>query len=189
MIGPNRPGPVVGAVQAAGAAGTGPTWTATAGLVVLSWDLEALWSDADPGLLVWDTGITAGADVTATWRLACGRGRALLSRGPAARLSATLTVRPSAGAATAVLSVACTVGTVLSVGFAFSQRDADVPPVTLALPGFGEVSDGGVSPPPPSAGLPTREALSPARRSPQVRAAQRRGMLRPDLLDRQSSLK
>lgn len=51
---------------------------------------------------------------------------------------------------------------------------------------IGEFSANGVPAPTPPAGLPEVEADSPARRSPQVRAAQRLGSRRPDLLPRQS---
>lgn len=50
---------------------------------------------------------------------------------------------------------------------------------------WADVSDNGVQAPDAPAGLPEREADSPARRSPQVRAAQRLGSRRPDLLPRQ----
>lgn len=52
---------------------------------------------------------------------------------------------------------------------------------------FNEPSPEGVDPPPPAAGLIRAEAESPARRSPQVREAQRRRMRRPDLLPVQRS--
>jgi len=50
---------------------------------------------------------------------------------------------------------------------------------------IGQVSPNGVPAPAPPKGLPAVEADSPARRSPQVRAAQRLGSKRPDLLPRQ----
>lgn len=50
---------------------------------------------------------------------------------------------------------------------------------------FTEPSPEGVPAPEPPAGLPDVEATSPARRSPQVRAAQRTGSRRPDLLPKQ----
>lgn len=53
--------------------------------------------------------------------------------------------------------------------------------------GWAEVSPNGVPAPDAPSGLPDREALSPARRSPQVREAQRIGSRRPDLLPRQVS--
>lgn len=53
--------------------------------------------------------------------------------------------------------------------------------------GWATISPNGVPAPDPPRGLPDSEALSPARRSPQVRAAQRLGTTRPDLLDRQPS--
>lgn len=52
---------------------------------------------------------------------------------------------------------------------------------------FTEPSPNGVPAPEPPSGIPDAEALSPARRSPQVREAQRRGSLRPDLLPKQSA--
>lgn len=52
----------------------------------------------------------------------------------------------------------------------------------------GEVSANGVPIPAPAASLPDDEADSPARRSAQVRAAQKIGSKRPDLLPRQSSM-
>lgn len=53
--------------------------------------------------------------------------------------------------------------------------------------GWADISPQGVPAPNPPAGLPATEALSPARRSPQVRQAQRLGSKRPDLLPRQPS--
>ena len=50
---------------------------------------------------------------------------------------------------------------------------------------IGTISADGVPIPPAPAGLPDVEADSPARRSPQVRASQRLGSRRPDLLPRQ----
>lgn len=52
---------------------------------------------------------------------------------------------------------------------------------------IGTTSPNGVPIPPAPAGLPDVEADSPARRSPQVRAAQRLSSKRPDLLPRQPS--
>lgn len=52
---------------------------------------------------------------------------------------------------------------------------------------FTEVSADGVPAPEPPAGLPDYEALSPSRRSPQVRAAQRLDSRRPDRLPKQPS--
>ena len=49
----------------------------------------------------------------------------------------------------------------------------------------GTISPDGVPIPAAPAGLPDVEATSPARRSPQVRAAQRLDSRRPDLLPRQ----
>lgn len=53
--------------------------------------------------------------------------------------------------------------------------------------GWADLSDNGVDAPDAPAGLAAQEADSPARRSPQVRAAQRLGSRRPDLLPRQRS--
>lgn len=53
--------------------------------------------------------------------------------------------------------------------------------------GWADVSPNGVPAPDAPADLPDVEADSPARRSPQVRAAQRLGSRRPDLLPRQPS--
>lgn len=53
--------------------------------------------------------------------------------------------------------------------------------------GWADVSQSGVPAPTPPHGLPDVEAASPARRSPQVRQAQRLGSKRPDLLPRQPS--
>lgn len=53
--------------------------------------------------------------------------------------------------------------------------------------GWADASPNGVPVPTAPAGLPPSEAESPARRSPQVRAAQRTGNRRPDLLDRQAA--
>lgn len=53
--------------------------------------------------------------------------------------------------------------------------------------GWGDVSPEGVPAPAAPEGLSDREALCPARRSPQVREAQRTGSRRPDLLPKQPS--
>lgn len=53
--------------------------------------------------------------------------------------------------------------------------------------GWGDTSLEGVPAPAAPAGLSDREAESPARRSPQVREAQRIGSRRPDLLDKVNS--
>ncbi len=53
--------------------------------------------------------------------------------------------------------------------------------------GWADISLEGVPAPDAPRGLADAEALSPARRSPQVRAAQRLGSTRPDLLPRQPS--
>lgn len=50
---------------------------------------------------------------------------------------------------------------------------------------YSEPSPDGVPAPEAPAGLPPAESGSPARRSPQVRAAQRLGSRRPDLLPKQ----
>lgn len=52
---------------------------------------------------------------------------------------------------------------------------------------IGTLSPNGVPVPEASAGLAEVEADSPARRSAQVRAAQRLGSKRPDLLPRQAA--
>jgi hypothetical protein len=52
---------------------------------------------------------------------------------------------------------------------------------------IGEISSNGVPAPIPPAGMSEVEADSPARRSPQVRAAQQIGSARPDLLPKQSA--
>jgi hypothetical protein len=52
---------------------------------------------------------------------------------------------------------------------------------------IGTTSPNGVPIPAAPAGLAEVDAASPARRSPQVRAAQRLGTKRPDLLPRQAS--
>jgi hypothetical protein len=53
--------------------------------------------------------------------------------------------------------------------------------------GWADISPEGVPAPDAPRGLSDTEAASPARRSPQVRAAQRLGTRRPDLLPRQPS--
>lgn len=52
---------------------------------------------------------------------------------------------------------------------------------------FTDVSREGVPAPEAPAGLPDYEALSPSRRSPQARAAQRLDSRRPDRLPKQPS--
>lgn len=52
---------------------------------------------------------------------------------------------------------------------------------------YSDVSPEGVPIPDPPAGLPDSEALSPARRSPQVREAQRINSRRPDRLPKVAS--
>lgn len=54
-------------------------------------------------------------------------------------------------------------------------------------PEFGTMSDNGVMPPAPPAGLPGLEANSPARRSPQVRWAQVNDSTRPDLVGKKNA--
>ncbi len=55
---------------------------------------------------------------------------------------------------------------------------------TARDPAFSEPATGGVPAPIAPDGLPDAQAQSPARRSPQVRAAQLAGSRRPDLLPR-----
>ncbi len=52
---------------------------------------------------------------------------------------------------------------------------------------WATISTNGVPARPAPSGLSATEAASPARRSPQVREAQRTGSRRPDLLDHQPS--
>lgn len=52
---------------------------------------------------------------------------------------------------------------------------------------FGLLSPDGVAPPAPSAGLPSFEAESPARRSPQVRWCQTHDSIRPDLTPKRNA--
>jgi len=189
MIGPTRPGPVVGTITTSGATGGPDDWTSTGPVVALTWELEALWVDADPGLLQWDCSISADANITAAWLLTCGANRRRTSRGPGAILASTLAVRPGDLAATAVLTITCPPATSFTLDSLFGQVEGPEARPTAAIDGFGDVSTGGVPPPDPPAGMPAREAGSPARRSPQVREAQRRGTGRPDLLPRQSSLR
>lgn len=59
-----------------------------------------------------------------------------------------------------------------------------VPEVDPTGETWGQWSPDGVLPPPAGAGLPAAEAATPARRSPQVRAAQAAGSRRPDRLGR-----
>ena len=54
--------------------------------------------------------------------------------------------------------------------------------------GWGDISPDGVPAPDPPAALAGYEAATPARRSPQVRAAQAAGSRRPDLLPKAPSL-
>lgn len=55
-------------------------------------------------------------------------------------------------------------------------------------PGWGATSTNGVPAPDAPASLSGYEAVTPARRSPQVRRAQAIGSIRPDLLPKASSL-
>lgn len=163
--------------------------TATATSVSVSRTVRPLFIDGSAGRLVWSATVVADQPITsATFRITSSPARRAVTRGgnPA---SAVLEI--PAGDADVVLQIAivCPIGTVMTISQRWLQAalaDVGIMPADRT---FGDVSPNGVAPPPPSAGLPLREAASPARRSPQVRAAQAAETRRPDLMPRQPSLR
>lgn len=182
------PDPPLGARNISGGTLSGNTATATTGTVTITRQVTPLFVDGSAGLLTWAVEIVASAAITsATFKMSLGAVRPTVTR-PASPASAVLSMRGTDEPVTLTIVVVCTPGTTFTISEAVQQDPIWETPITLARPGFGDVSPNGVTPPPASAALPASEALSPARRSPQVRAAQRIGSARPDLLERANAL-
>jgi hypothetical protein len=179
--------PASGRTVAGGTVGAGGVITATTTTVTVTRTVHPLHIGGTAGQLVWAAEVAADRAITsARFRVAAGAARADKTR-PGRPASAVLTVDASDAAAVCSIVISCPVGTVLTVTERWAQTPRRDQPVMLADPTFGLPSVNGVTPPAPAAGMPAREAKSSARRSPQVRAAQRQGSLRPDLLPRQNS--
>lgn len=188
MQGPVYPQPPAGALTVTGGTVSGDDITATTTTVTTSQTVQPLFVDGSAGRLVWSATVDADRAITsATFRKTSSPARRSVTRG-GSPASAILEIPAGDTPVTLTVVVVCPVGTVLIVNQRWLQAAAPDVGILLADLAFGEASPNGVTPPPPSAGLPVREAASPARRSPQVRAAQAEGTRRPDLMPRQSSL-
>ena len=195
MIGSIYPVPPAAEPTLSGGTFDGDDIVATGSTVSLSRVVHPLFVEGSAGRLVWSCSVVAvqpspGGTLEGTFRMTAGIVRASATRSTedGDRLSAVLETAASDAPVTLQLVVECLPDTVLTVSERWLQVATYEVGILPAAPGFGDVSPSGVTPPPPSAGLPPREAASPARRSPQVRAAQRQETRRPDLLPRQSSL-
>lgn len=179
--------PATGRTVSGATTGPGEALTATTTTVTITRTIHPLHIAGTAGLLTWAAEVAADRDITAVrFRIDAGAARDTRTR-PARPASAVLQVPAGDDPAVCTIVVTCPVGTVLTVTDRWTQTARRITPVTPADPLFGVPSPAGVEPPPPPAGMPDREATSPARRSPQVRAAQRVGDLRPDLLPRQNA--
>lgn len=179
--------PATGRTITGGTVGAGGVITATTTTVTISRTITALFIGGTAGLLSWAADVQADRAITSVrFRIVAGDARADKTR-PGRPASAVLQIPGTDTAAVCTIVVTCPIGTVLTVTDKWSQSPYRQTPVLLADPGFGQPSPAGVPAPPAPSGMPDREALSPARRSPQVRAAQRAGGLRPDLLPRQNA--
>lgn len=205
MIGSIYPVPPSDTPTLSGGTFDGDDIVATGSTVSLSRVVYPLFVEGSAGRLVWSCSVSAfqpgvlDASLDGTFRMTAGIVRASASRlsgpledGPVSgslnRISAVLETAASDAPVTLQLVVECLPDTELTISQRWVQVATYEVGILPATPGFGDVSPNGVTPPPPSAGLTPREAASPARRSPQVRAAQRQETRRPDLLLRQSSL-
>jgi len=196
-------------VVSGGTTGDGGVITATATTVAMSTTVHPLWICGTAGTLTWSVTVTGDADLdNVTFTMTIGASRRQVARTSSGAFSSTAfgpdfhtEATPIGRSASAVLQlraltpdvvlslvVHCPIGTHLTVSQRWAQTPSIDSQVVLAEPGSADASPNGVIPPPPSNALSAREADTPARRSPQVRAAQRKGVLRPDLLPRQSSL-
>lgn len=197
---PIYPEPPSGTVTVSGATvAEDGVLTSTATSVSISRTVQPLFVAGGAGRLVWAASVTTdvsspdpiGPLTSVTFRMTSEPARREVTRtGIVAGSSASAVLEIPAGdpPVTLQIVVACDIG----IPMAFTDRwlqatreDVGIMPADLT---FGDVSPNGVPAPPPSAGLPVREAASPARRSPQVRAAQSDGTRRPDLMARASSL-
>ena len=189
MDGSVYPEPPSGELSVSGATvGEDGALTATATSVSVSRTVQPLFVGGSAGRLVWSATVAADVAITsATFRMTSEPARRAVTRG-GAPASAVLEIPAFDDEVVLQVAVVCPIGAVLTVSQRWVQVAREDVGILAADRTFGDVSPDGVQPPPPSAGLPVREAASPARRSPQVRAAQAAGTRRPDLLPRQSSL-
>lgn len=170
-----------------GGTAAGDTITATTTTVTVSRTVTALFIGGTAGRLVWAADVAADRAITGVlFRMTAGAQRSSATR-PGAPASAVLELPGSDTAVQLQIVVTCPSGTVLTVTDRWLQDLADTQPLVTAQPGFADPSPVGAPVPAPPVGLAAREADSPARRSPQVRAAQTAGTRRPDLLARQNS--
>lgn len=182
------PPPATGRTVSGGTVGGGGVITATTTTVTITRTVTPLFIGGTAGRLVWAADVTADRAITAVvFRMTAGTPRTAATR-PGAPASAVLELPGSDTPAQLQIVVTCPNGTVLTVTDRWVQDVPDAQPLVPARTGFADASPNGAPTPAPSAGLPAREADSPARRSPQVRAAQSAGGRRPDLLARQNSL-
>lgn len=166
---------------------SGDDVTATTTTVSVTRTVQPLFIGGVAGRLVWSANVAADRDITGVrFGVVSGFERASVYR-PGRPASAVCEVLASDAAAVLSIVVTCPVGAVLTVTDRWVQ-DLVSQPVLFFDPLFGDMSPNGALPPPASVGLPQRESESPARRSPQVRAAQREGSSRPDLMSRRNSL-
>lgn len=185
---PIYPEPPSGVVTVSGATVSGDVLTATGTTVSVTRTVQPLFVAGSAGRLVWSATVAADRAVTSvTFRMTSDPARRAVTRGgvPA---SAVLEIPAGDAEVTLQIVVVCPVGALITPAGRWLQvpvSDVGIMPADLT---FGDVSPNGVLAPPPSAGLPIREAASPGRRSPQVRAAQAAGTRRPDLMTRASSL-
>lgn len=179
--------PADDAVVSGGTVGGGGVITATTTTVTVTTTVHPLWIGGTAGTLVWTASVVGSAALDVTFRMTASPARASVTRSGAST-SAVLHLDALTADVDLAVVIACEIGDTITVTQAWAQTPTVEPQVVLAEPGFADASPNGVIPPPPSNALPAREADTPARRSPQVRAAQRQGSLRPDLLPRQSSL-
>ena len=188
MEGPIFPEPPTTARTVSGGTVDGDDITATATSVSISRTVQPLFVEGSAGRLVWSATVTADGPITsATFRMIAAAARREVVR-PGAPASGVLEIPATDSAVVLQVAVVCEVGTVLVVNDRALQSTMVDVGILFADLTFGDASPNGVLPPPPSAGLPPREAFSSARRSPQVRASQAAGTRRPDLLPRQNSL-
>lgn len=165
----------------------GSTITATSTDVSVSRTVSPLFLCGEAGMLIWSITITASLTVDrVTFRAVSGPDRRAVVR-TGAPASAVLAVIACDTPATLQVAATCPIGAVLTISEGWAQDPRPAPALMPAEPGFGDASPNGVIPPPASAALSAFEAETPARRSPQVRAAQLSGSRRPDLLPRQNA--
>lgn len=185
---PYYPAPPATGRTVSGGTAVGDVITATVTTVTVTRTVTPLFVDGSAGNLAWSINVAADRDITdITFRLQAGQERRAVTR-PGRPASAILEIPAGDAAATLQFVATCPVGTVLTITEKWAQSPRPAPALVLADPDFGLPSPNGVAPPAASMALPASEADSPARRSPQVRAAQLASDSRPDLLPRCSSL-